>query len=198
MGSAAGSSSRASTGPALDEAQVTILERLSLATDPDEAAGAGDSQSRPSSSGSRSSRRSSAASIGVLDPVAILATNTSALSIDAIATAAVEHPERVLGLHFFNPAPVMPLVEVVAGRRTTRRRWSRRQPRSCRTGAGRRFAAPTTPASSSTGSTGRSRSRPCVGWRTRRGDGRRDRRGLPVRRDSRSGHSRSWTSSGST
>jgi len=47
----------------------------------------------------------------------ILATNTSALSIDAIAAATV-HPERVLGLHFFNPAPRMALVEVVAGEQT--------------------------------------------------------------------------------
>ena len=45
-------------------------------------------------------------------PDVILATNTSALSVAAIARAA-EHPERVIGLHFFNPAPVMPLVEVV-------------------------------------------------------------------------------------
>jgi 3-hydroxybutyryl-CoA dehydrogenase len=44
---------------------------------------------------------------------AILATNTSALSVTAIA-AATAHPARVLGLHFFNPAPVMPLVEVIA------------------------------------------------------------------------------------
>ena len=43
---------------------------------------------------------------------AILATNTSALSVTAIARA-TERPERVLGLHFFNPAPVMALVEVV-------------------------------------------------------------------------------------
>jgi 3-hydroxybutyryl-CoA dehydrogenase len=42
-----------------------------------------------------------------------LATNTSSLSVAEIA-AAVHHPERVLGLHFFNPAPVMALVEVVA------------------------------------------------------------------------------------
>ncbi|MFI5261554.1 MAG: 3-hydroxyacyl-CoA dehydrogenase NAD-binding domain-containing protein [Candidatus Limnocylindrales bacterium] len=56
-----------------------------------------------------------------LDAVAsagtVLATNTSALSVDAIA-AATAHPERVLGLHFFNPAPVMALVEVVAGEHT--------------------------------------------------------------------------------
>ena len=47
-------------------------------------------------------------------PATILATNTSALSVATIAAAA-RRPERVLGLHFFNPAPVMRLVEVVAG-----------------------------------------------------------------------------------
>ena len=46
---------------------------------------------------------------------AVLATNTSALSVTKIAEAA-SRPERVVGLHFFNPAPVLPLVEVVAGR----------------------------------------------------------------------------------
>jgi 3-hydroxybutyryl-CoA dehydrogenase len=50
----------------------------------------------------------------VADPATILATNTSALSIAAIA-GATSHPERVVGLHFFNPAPLMALVEVVAG-----------------------------------------------------------------------------------
>jgi 3-hydroxybutyryl-CoA dehydrogenase len=44
----------------------------------------------------------------------VLATNTSSLSIASIA-AACQRPGRVLGLHFFNPAPVMPLVEVVPG-----------------------------------------------------------------------------------
>src|ERR671922_73484 len=43
---------------------------------------------------------------------AILATNTSALSVTEIA-AATERPERVVGVHFFNPAPLMALVEVV-------------------------------------------------------------------------------------
>jgi 3-hydroxybutyryl-CoA dehydrogenase len=47
----------------------------------------------------------------------LLATNTSALSVSDIGQASGA-PERVLGLHFFNPAPVMPLVEVVAGART--------------------------------------------------------------------------------
>nr|MBA2275552.1 3-hydroxyacyl-CoA dehydrogenase [Chloroflexota bacterium] len=48
----------------------------------------------------------------------LLASNTSALSITEIAQA-TEHPERVLGLHFFNPAPVMALVEVVQGELTS-------------------------------------------------------------------------------
>jgi 3-hydroxybutyryl-CoA dehydrogenase len=43
---------------------------------------------------------------------AILASNTSSLSIASIA-AACEHPERIMGIHFFNPAPLMPLVEIV-------------------------------------------------------------------------------------
>lgn len=47
-----------------------------------------------------------------LSPEAILATNTSSLSVGAIA-APLSRPERVVGLHFFNPAPVMRLVELV-------------------------------------------------------------------------------------
>jgi 3-hydroxybutyryl-CoA dehydrogenase len=54
---------------------------------------------------------------GSSGPDALLATNTSALSIDAVAQA-TSHPDRVLGLHFFNPAPVMKLVEVVTAPRT--------------------------------------------------------------------------------
>ncbi len=49
----------------------------------------------------------------VCSPEAILATNTSSLSVTSIA-AATKHPGRVVGMHFFNPAPVMGLVEVVA------------------------------------------------------------------------------------
>jgi 3-hydroxybutyryl-CoA dehydrogenase len=48
------------------------------------------------------------------DPRMILATNTSALSVTAVASA-TRRPERVLGLHFFNPVPLMALVEVVPG-----------------------------------------------------------------------------------
>jgi 3-hydroxybutyryl-CoA dehydrogenase len=50
-------------------------------------------------------------------PEAILATNTSALSVTEIA-AACERPGRVVGMHFFNPAPLMPLVEIVRAERT--------------------------------------------------------------------------------
>jgi 3-hydroxybutyryl-CoA dehydrogenase len=46
-------------------------------------------------------------------PDTILATNTSALSVTKIAEA-TQRPERVIGMHFFNPAPVLPLVEIVA------------------------------------------------------------------------------------
>jgi 3-hydroxybutyryl-CoA dehydrogenase len=45
-------------------------------------------------------------------PEAVLATNTSALSVTEIA-GATSRPERVVGMHFFNPAPLMPLVEIV-------------------------------------------------------------------------------------
>ena len=49
----------------------------------------------------------------VVSDSCVLATNTSSLSVGALG-AACKRPERVIGLHFFNPAPVLPLVEVVA------------------------------------------------------------------------------------
>jgi 3-hydroxybutyryl-CoA dehydrogenase len=48
----------------------------------------------------------------IVDPQAVLATNTSSLSIAALAGGA-RHPARIIGIHFFNPAPVMPLVEII-------------------------------------------------------------------------------------
>ncbi|HEY1114084.1 MAG TPA: 3-hydroxyacyl-CoA dehydrogenase NAD-binding domain-containing protein [Chitinophagaceae bacterium] len=51
-------------------------------------------------------------------PETILASNTSSLSISALATG-VTGPERLAGLHFFNPAPLMRLVEVVRGKQTS-------------------------------------------------------------------------------
>ncbi|MCM3925507.1 3-hydroxyacyl-CoA dehydrogenase NAD-binding domain-containing protein, partial [Frankia sp. AiPs1] len=53
----------------------------------------------------------------VVAPTAVLLTNTSALSITEMA-ASLAHPERVAGLHFFNPVSVLPLVEVVRAART--------------------------------------------------------------------------------
>ncbi|GAP62751.1 3-hydroxybutyryl-CoA dehydrogenase [Ardenticatena maritima] len=53
----------------------------------------------------------------IVAPDAILATNTSTLSVTQIA-AATQTPHRVAGMHFFNPAPLMRLVEIVAGAQT--------------------------------------------------------------------------------
>jgi len=50
----------------------------------------------------------------IVDARAILATNTSSISVTAIA-AGLRHPERLVGMHFFNPVPLMALVEVVSG-----------------------------------------------------------------------------------
>ncbi len=52
-----------------------------------------------------------------VSPECILATNTSSLSITEMA-AGLEHPERVVGFHFFNPVAVMPLLEIVKGEQT--------------------------------------------------------------------------------
>jgi 3-hydroxybutyryl-CoA dehydrogenase len=53
-----------------------------------------------------------------LPPEAILASNTSSIPISSLA-AATSRPERVIGMHFFNPVPVLRLVEVVRGRETS-------------------------------------------------------------------------------
>jgi 3-hydroxybutyryl-CoA dehydrogenase len=54
------------------------------------------------------------ATLSAIAPGAVLASNTSSIPITAIASAAAD-PGRVVGMHFFNPAPVMALVEVIAG-----------------------------------------------------------------------------------
>ena len=51
---------------------------------------------------------------GIVAPGCILATNTSSISVTAIG-AKLKHPERLVGMHFFNPVPLMALVEVIAG-----------------------------------------------------------------------------------
>jgi len=53
----------------------------------------------------------------IVSPECVLATNTSSLSVTEMA-AELAHPERVVGLHFFNPVAVMPLLEIVRGVRT--------------------------------------------------------------------------------
>ena len=53
----------------------------------------------------------------IVAPEAVLATNTSSLSVTAMA-ADLEHPERVVGFHFFNPVAVLPLLEIIKGERT--------------------------------------------------------------------------------
>jgi 3-hydroxybutyryl-CoA dehydrogenase len=50
----------------------------------------------------------------LLSPAAVIATNTSSLSVTALA-AQLKHPARFAGLHFFNPVPLMKVVEVIAG-----------------------------------------------------------------------------------
>ena len=54
---------------------------------------------------------------GIVRPDCVLASNTSSIPISRLAAAA-QGPERVLGMHFFNPVPVLPLVELVASLRT--------------------------------------------------------------------------------
>jgi len=54
----------------------------------------------------------------LMAPEAILATNTSAISITKLATA-TNRPDHVIGMHFMNPVPLMPLVEVIRGQATS-------------------------------------------------------------------------------
>jgi 3-hydroxybutyryl-CoA dehydrogenase len=111
---------RGLAGAESEAALAGMLGRLTMAIDPEEAAGA--SVVIEAVIEVLDVKRGLFATLDrALLPEAILATNTSALSITAIATAAARHPERVLGLHFFNPAPMMRLVEVVAGPRTDAR-----------------------------------------------------------------------------
>ena len=69
---------------------------------------------RPPPRTRRSSARSSSRSVPFLKPDAILATNTSSISITRLA-ATTDRPERFIGMHFMNPVPVMELVEMIRG-----------------------------------------------------------------------------------
>ena len=84
---------------------------------------------------------------GIVRRDTVLATNTSALSVTEIA-AATSTPERVVGMHFFNPAPLMPLVEIVKAPSCPRTTRSRRRSAWGSGWASGRSAATTRPASS--------------------------------------------------
>ncbi|MDH3537331.1 MAG: 3-hydroxyacyl-CoA dehydrogenase [Gammaproteobacteria bacterium] len=56
---------------------------------------------------------------GIIDVDCILASNTSSISITALANG-LEHPQRLVGMHFFNPVPLMKLVEVISGLHTAK------------------------------------------------------------------------------
>jgi 3-hydroxybutyryl-CoA dehydrogenase len=55
---------------------------------------------------------------GILPPAAVLASNTSSIPIATLA-AATDRPDKVIGMHFFNPVPVLKLVEIIRGRDTS-------------------------------------------------------------------------------
>ncbi len=79
----------------------------------------------------------------IVSPEAILATNTSSLSIAAMAQG-LRHPARLIGLHFFNPAPVMRLVELIGHAGTAP--WALAEARTLTKGAGKTvIPAPDTP-----------------------------------------------------
>jgi 3-hydroxybutyryl-CoA dehydrogenase len=108
----------ASTGRSVRRGRLTEDERLSVLarfrtfSDLGAAADAGlVIEVVPESYGTK--ERVFAALDGIVAPTAILATGTDALSVTRLAAGSA-HPERVLGLHFFNPAPAMRLVEVVS------------------------------------------------------------------------------------
>ena len=86
----------------------------------------------------------------VVSAECVLATNTSSLSVTEMASG-LEHPERVVGFHFFNPVAILPLVEVVAGRARPTTPRSPRLSRSARRCASRASWSRTRRPSSSTG-----------------------------------------------
>lgn len=107
-----GSTDRAVAKGKLDEAgQQAILDRVQIGTDLAALASAGlVVEAVPEIPGIK--HELFTALDDIVAPEAILATNTSSLSVTDIA-AVTRHPERVVGLHFFNPAPVMRLVEII-------------------------------------------------------------------------------------
>ena len=66
----------------------------------------------------RSRRTSSAGADEILPPAAVLASNTSSIPIGSLA-AVTSRPDKVIGMHFFNPVPVLKIVEIIRGRDTS-------------------------------------------------------------------------------
>jgi 3-hydroxybutyryl-CoA dehydrogenase len=93
------------------------LRRLAAASDLDAAAGQADLVVEAAPEDLQLKKDLFARISRAARPEAILASNTSSLPISAIAAAA-KGPERVIGLHFFNPVPAMKLLEIVQGERT--------------------------------------------------------------------------------
>jgi 3-hydroxybutyryl-CoA dehydrogenase len=104
-------------GRCTGEERAQALERLGVATELDGAAAAADLIIEAAPEDLELKRQLFARFSRLARPDAILATNTSSLPITAIAAAA-KGPERVVGLHFFNPVPAMKLLEIVQGERT--------------------------------------------------------------------------------
>jgi 3-hydroxybutyryl-CoA dehydrogenase len=104
-------------GKTAPEEKEQILARLTTAVSLEEAAREADLviEAAPEK---MSLKRELFSTLGrVAPPAAILATNTSSLSVTEIAQSS-GRPERVLGMHFFNPPPIMKLLEIVRGERT--------------------------------------------------------------------------------
>ncbi|HEX9988642.1 MAG TPA: 3-hydroxyacyl-CoA dehydrogenase NAD-binding domain-containing protein [Chloroflexia bacterium] len=108
---------RVDKGKLASEDMDASLERLSTTTNRDDAAGADVIiEAAPEDLALKKEIFGSLSALCSANT--ILATNTSSLSVTSIASAA-QRPEQVAGMHFFNPAPVMPLVEIIAGSRTS-------------------------------------------------------------------------------
>jgi 3-hydroxybutyryl-CoA dehydrogenase len=116
QGIAAVATKRGLAGDQLNAAVNNVLSRLTVAADPG-AAVDGAAIAFEAVAEDLATKQAIFRALDAASPTAILATNTSALSVAAIAGATTK-PGRVVGLHFFNPVPSMALVEVVAAAAT--------------------------------------------------------------------------------
>lgn len=105
-------------GKSTPDERTQALARLTAATDLDAAAAQADLVVEAAPENLELKKELFARLSKLVKPETILATNTSSLPVTAIAAAA-KGPERVIGLHFFNPVPIMKLLEIVHGERTS-------------------------------------------------------------------------------